>query len=947
MKIIKPVLLGPKLIAVGPLKCFKGGDGGSGGGGGGGGGGGKGGGGSRGTQGAQARESRELAKQMKKEEEDRVKKETSMGGQLAGMDFSDIKRDPVTGKQTGKVKKKDDRTGLQKVGGFLKGLAGGTFSTDKDEQDAAFNKAEAANLSKRAGRTVSVEEMKEFEEQGGGTFGGPSAKEFFGQKDRAAAEGVKDFIFTDQAEVARLEAEEKAAADFQKARELEAEQSSFGRQLRDEGFDFQKAIADRAEGERLRTETSGAQLTDLGRQGALQKAIEDRQDMREMGFDENIIDSRLSFEEKLARQSDIDDKREDEKTLQRELTRRASDRRLDAEADRELAIQDRRARAIGEDLTQARQAEQDFFDKERDQRTLSRELARRRSDRALAKEADREALEREQSSFGRQLREEGFDFQKAIEDRELSEDLRREDLRRRKRAETERLIEADAPDQVGIREALADRELQEQIAADPRFGSEEEFEAFKDAQEEKTPEEIAEDQRRVEELYVASQNRKRDRMALMDYEKGLITAQEYGALTGNEKIPRKSLLTRRNFIEALGLYPKGGAAVKNIAKFLNKKLAKPTTMEEAEEDIASEAEKKEAKKETGKKTDSKKPLNVTTRSGGDRSEQKPATPVAPAPPVAAPAPAPTPKPVEQLTADEVGDSIVKKEAQLIRERTLAQQLASIRGLRGATAGQKARLLRRSQERFDREFAPQVQLAVLKERETRRKEQQGLSEAEKDRQNALERQKLASGKLVSLPGSSKPSWLQGLEAVSDALPVIEDVATGLGDFLTASEGGFVSGKGTETSDSIPARLSDGEFVIKASAVRGIGKSMGAKGKKQERKKGVDFLYKLQDRMGKVEKFSEGGEAYSRPKKAFREAIGYKPESRFHDKAFKDTKHGGARRKFRHFQMGGAVDMKGPGMVKDQFKAPTSGYGAVVSAQGDLMRRIEELERKVGK
>ena len=92
-------------------------------------------------------------------------------------------------------------------------------------------------------------------------------------------------------------------------------------------------------------------------------------------------------------------------------------------------------------------------------------------------------------------------------------------------------------------------------------------------------------------------------------------------------------------------------------------------------------------------------------------------------------------------------------------------------------------------------------------------------------------------------------------------------------------------------------------------------MGAKGKKTRKKKGVDFLYKLQDRMGKVEKFSEGGEAYSRPKKAFREAIGHESESRFHDKAFKDTKHGGARRKFTYFQMGGAVDMKGPGMVKD--------------------------------
>ena len=106
-------------------------------------------------------------------------------------------------------------------------------------------------------------------------------------------------------------------------------------------------------------------------------------------------------------------------------------------------------------------------------------------------------------------------------------------------------------------------------------------------------------------------------------------------------------------------------------------------------------------------------------------------------------------------------------------------------------------------------------------------------------------------------------------------------------------------------------------------------------------------KLLKGLGEEPKFAEGGEAYSRPKKAFKEAIGYESESRFHDKALKDTKHGGARRKFRHFQDGGLVDIKKPDMVKDQFKMPTSGYGSVVAAQGDLMRRIEELERKVGK
>jgi hypothetical protein len=37
-------------------------------------------------------------------------------------------------------------------------------------------------------------------------------------------------------------------------------------------------------------------------------------------------------------------------------------------------------------------------------------------------------------------------------------------------------------------------------------------------------------------------------------------------------------------------------------------------------------------------------------------------------------------------------------------------------------------------------------------------------------------------------------------------------------LFAAEGGYVSGPGTGTSDSIPARLSDGEFVVNAAATR---------------------------------------------------------------------------------------------------------------------------------
>lgn len=39
-----------------------------------------------------------------------------------------------------------------------------------------------------------------------------------------------------------------------------------------------------------------------------------------------------------------------------------------------------------------------------------------------------------------------------------------------------------------------------------------------------------------------------------------------------------------------------------------------------------------------------------------------------------------------------------------------------------------------------------------------------------------------------------------------------------NFMKAADGGYISGPGTETSDSIPARLSNGEFVVRASATR---------------------------------------------------------------------------------------------------------------------------------
>jgi hypothetical protein len=76
----------------------------------------------------------------------------------------------------------------------------------------------------------------------------------------------------------------------------------------------------------------------------------------------------------------------------------------------------------------------------------------------------------------------------------------------------------------------------------------------------------------------------------------------------------------------------------------------------------------------------------------------------------------------------------------------------------------------------------------------------------------------------------------------------------GGLISLAEGGDVdfprmngpiSGPGTETSDDIPAMLSDGEFVVNAKAVRGIGKLEGAgKSKEEQRREGARMMYALQ-------------------------------------------------------------------------------------------------------
>ena len=100
-------------------------------------------------------------------------------------------------------------------------------------------------------------------------------------------------------------------------------------------------------------------------------------------------------------------------------------------------------------------------------------------------------------------------------------------------------------------------------------------------------------------------------------------------------------------------------------------------------------------------------------------------------------------------------------------------------------------------------------------------------------------------------------INGLKAMQQ--PVQYSAMTGQGIMGYAKGGetfpkktGQIEGPGTKTSDSIPAMLSDGEFVQRTDAVNGAGVMMGAKNASEAREKGADFMYALQDKLAKMGK-----------------------------------------------------------------------------------------------
>ena len=119
---------------------------------------------------------------------------------------------------------------------------------------------------------------------------------------------------------------------------------------------------------------------------------------------------------------------------------------------------------------------------------------------------------------------------------------------------------------------------------------------------------------------------------------------------------------------------------------------------------------------------------------------------------------------------------------------------------------------------------------------------GNQESEEDKKSPYEN--MTREQLIALlEKDRKVDVGAGLSALSRSL-MPQQLADG-GDVDFPRMNGPISGPGTETSDDIPAMLSDGEFVVNAKAVRGVGKLNGAgKSKSEQRREGARMMYALQ-------------------------------------------------------------------------------------------------------
>jgi hypothetical protein len=114
--------------------------------------------------------------------------------------------------------------------------------------------------------------------------------------------------------------------------------------------------------------------------------------------------------------------------------------------------------------------------------------------------------------------------------------------------------------------------------------------------------------------------------------------------------------------------------------------------------------------------------------------------------------------------------------------------------------------------------------------------------------------IVAGSVMSTAGAVIISGAAALGVSAAALQIaastllIANSAGGIGG--GHAEGGLITGPGSSTSDSIPARLSDGEFVVRAAAVRAVGVNTLAMINRGLRIPSISSV-------GSIPRFAEGG------------------------------------------------------------------------------------------
>jgi len=192
------------------------------------------------------------------------------------------------------------------------------------------------------------------------------------------------------------------------------------------------------------------------------------------------------------------------------------------------------------------------------------------------------------------------------------------------------------------------------------------------------------------------------------------------------------------------------------------------------------------------------------------------------------------------------DMYAQTVAEIEKQLPLLERLAQMPGAQGEAAGAMLEQMK-------------VKIQELKQtgNELENAFKQGLTQGIQSALMGLAEGTMSLGdavKQLALTVINSMAQIAAQQLAMQATSAISGFFGGAGAAVTAATGGFISGPGTGTSDSIPARLSNGEFVVRAASVQ---------------KYGVGFLHAIN--RGHLRKYATGGlvsapsmPSYSEPK-----------------------------------------------------------------------------------